>query len=76
MTMRVAGWILQSAGLALYLFGYFTTGNARLFDWSAHTPWWIADFLPNAESEIGIAVMLVSLIPMYWPRRTAATEGD
>lgn len=67
--IKVAGWALQLIGLALWLFGYFTKGHPRLFDWSANTPWWIADFLPNVESEIGVALMLASIAPLYWPRQ-------
>jgi hypothetical protein len=30
------------------------TGNQALIDWHANTPWWISNFLPNIESEIGM----------------------
>jgi hypothetical protein len=73
--MIAAGWTLQLAGFALWLFGYLTVGHSRFFDWSAHTPWWIADFLPNAESEIGVALMLVSLVPMYLLRRASPQQN-
>ena len=62
------GWALMLAGTALWLCGYFTTGHPSLIDWHADTPWWIADFLPNIESEIGMVLMLVSIVPAYWPR--------
>ena len=68
--LKAAGWILQLIGLAVWLFGYFIGGHANLINWNAFAPWWIANFLPNIESEIGIALMLVSLVPMYWPQRT------
>ena len=45
----ITGWIISLAGMALWLYGYFSTGNPSLIDWHASTPWWIADFLPNVE---------------------------
>ena len=38
-----------------------------LIDWQAHTPWWIADYLPNLESETGMLLCIASMVPMYWP---------
>ena len=67
--IKAAGWILQLTGLALWLYGYFTIGHPNFFGWNVLTPSWIADFLPNAESEIGVALMLASIVPIYWPRR-------
>ena len=62
------GWIVSLAGTALWIYGYFATGNPSLIDWAAITPWWIADSLPNLESEIGMALALGGMIPIYWPR--------
>ena len=64
----IAGWILLIVGTILWLYGYFVTGHPALFDWQAHTPSWIADYLPNIESEIGMALVWASMIPMYWPK--------
>ena len=33
------------------------------------SPWWIADFIPNVQAELGIALMLVGMIPMCWRHR-------
>jgi hypothetical protein len=63
----IAGWIICSAGMALWTYGYFVTGNPSLVDWHAHTPWWIADFLPNIESEAGMALTCIGMVPIYWP---------
>ena len=56
-------------GMALWLYGYFATGNPSLIDWHANTPWWIADFLPNIESEIGMTLVFAGMVPLYWPSR-------
>jgi hypothetical protein len=64
----IVGYIVWLIGLAIWLYGYFVPGNPSLIDWRAHTPWWIADFLPNIVSEIGMVVMLLSMVPPYWPR--------
>ncbi len=55
------------SGTAIWLYGYFVTGHPALIDWRAHAPWWIAEFLPNIESEIGMVLMLAGMLPIYWP---------
>jgi hypothetical protein len=64
----IVGYIVLLVGMAIWLYGYFVHGNPSLIDWRAHTPWWIAEFLPNIESEIGMVLMLLSIVPTYWPR--------
>jgi hypothetical protein len=65
----IIGWIIELAGVALWLYGYFVNGNPSLIDWHTHTPWWIADYLPNIESEIGMVLVFAGMIPIYWPTR-------
>ena len=48
------GWAIYAAGLAIWLFGYLSTGHASVFDWDVATPSWISSFLPNLEAEVGI----------------------
>jgi hypothetical protein len=55
--------------MAIWTYGYFAIGNPSLIDWRAHTPWWIADFLPNIESEIGMALVCIGSFLTYWPPR-------
>ncbi|HUI15983.1 MAG TPA: hypothetical protein VL048_21185 [Xanthobacteraceae bacterium] len=64
-----AGWAISLAGTALWIYGYLVAGHASFFDWSTKTPWWIADCLRNLESEIGMALMMVGMVPIYWPSR-------
>jgi len=54
--------------MVLWTYGYFVVGRPPVIDWAAHTWWWIADFLPNLESEIGMVLVLVGMVPIYWPR--------
>jgi hypothetical protein len=63
----IIGWIIMSAGTALWIYGCFATGNPSLIDWHDNTPWWISDFLPNIESEIGMALVCAGMVPVYWP---------
>ena len=63
----IAGWICTFAGTSLWIYGYFATGHPPLIDWQAHTPWWIADYLPNIESEIGLIVICAGTVLTYWP---------
>jgi protein-S-isoprenylcysteine O-methyltransferase Ste14 len=65
----IIGWIIECTGMALWLYGYFVTGHPSLIDWHASTPWWIADYLPNIESEIGMALLFAGMVPLYWPPR-------
>jgi hypothetical protein len=52
---KTLGWIIYVAGFAIWLFGYLRAGHAPLFDWNATTPWWVSSFVPNLETEIGLA---------------------
>ena len=63
----IIGWIVTLAGTALWLYGYLATGNPSLVDWQAHTPWWIADYLPNIEAEIGMLLICAGTVVIYWP---------
>ncbi len=63
----IVGWIISVAGIALWIYGYYSTGSPPLIDWQANTPWWIADFLPNINSEIGMALMIFGTALTYWP---------
>jgi hypothetical protein len=65
----VIGYVISLIGSALWLYGYLVIGSPPIVDWHAITPWWIADFLPNIQSEIGTAIVVVSMIPIYWPER-------
>jgi uncharacterized membrane protein YGL010W len=63
------GWIVSLVGTALWLYGYFAMGRPPLIDWQAHTPWWIADALPDFESEIGMTLCFVGTALIYWPTK-------
>ena len=63
----IAGWVISLLGMTLWIYGYLATGNPPLVNWSAITPSWISDFLPNIESEIGMALAFAGMIPIYWP---------
>jgi hypothetical protein len=65
--LKIVGWTLSIAGLIVWLYGYLTTGHPTLIAWRASAPWWIADYLPNLEAEIGVALMCVGMVPLYWP---------
>ncbi len=66
---NLLGYLISIAGTALWLYGYFTIGSSPLVDWHIHAPWWIAKYLPNREAEIGMALTLAAIVPMYWPRK-------
>jgi hypothetical protein len=70
MSKRVLfGWVLMLAGSALWVYGYFVTGHPALINWQTDAPKWVAEFLPNIESEIGMVLMFAGMVPTYWPAR-------
>ena len=68
-TRVIVGWIVMLIGTALWVYGYFVTGHPTVVDWKANTPSWIAEFLPNIESEIGMVLVFIAMVPMYWPAK-------
>ena len=68
----VIGWAITLAGTVRWIYGYFVPGHASLVDWHADTPRWIADYLPNIESEIGMVLAFAGMVPIYWPYNTAS----
>jgi hypothetical protein len=64
--LKGIGWAIYTAGFAVWLFGYLSTGHARVFDWDVFTPWWISSFVPDREAELGFALMFASMIPINW----------
>lgn len=67
--LSTIGWCAMLAGIALWTFGYFVAGHPALINWHAYAPWWIADFLPNIESEIGMVLAYGSMVLIYWPTK-------
>ena len=65
----IFGWILMLLGTALWVYGYFVTGHPAVIDWKADTPHWIAEYLPNVESEIGMVLVFIAMVPIYWPAK-------
>jgi len=45
-----------------------------MVDWKALTPWWIADYLPSREAELGFILMCIGMIPLYWPPSKPSTD--
>jgi hypothetical protein len=72
----VFGWILMTAGSVLWIYGYFITGHPPLINWQADAPKWIAELLPNIESEIGMTLMFAGMIPTYWPAPRGSEKTD
>jgi hypothetical protein len=77
MSKRVLfGWTLMLAGTVLWLYGYFFSGHPSLINWQADAPKWIAEFLPNIETEIGMILMFAGMVPAYWPYTRVDGEID
>ena len=61
----IIGYTISYIGVVLLIYGYFAIGKPSLIDWHAITPLWIADFLPDIQSEIGMVLAFT-----YWPSRS------
>jgi hypothetical protein len=66
--MVVIGWTMQLVGTVFWVYGYFASGHPSLINWSHIAPWWIADWLPNLESEIAMLLVFAGILPIYWPQ--------
>jgi hypothetical protein len=64
-TAKIFGWLIYTAGFAIWLYGYLSAGHAPVFDWNAATAGRISGFVPNLEAELGMALMFASMIPIY-----------
>jgi hypothetical protein len=67
--IAMVGWGITLFGTLVWVYGYYTTGSPSIVDWRANAPAWIADYLPNKEAEIGMLMLCVGMIPIYWPRK-------
>ena len=67
--VNIVGWGLMTLGFVLWLYGYWVIGHPAVVDWPSLVPGWIADFLPNIEAEAGMGLMIVAMVPAYWPKR-------
>jgi len=65
----IIAYVISLAGAAIWVYGYFVTGQPSLVEWRAYTPWWVTDFLPDLQTEIGMALACAGTILCYWPPR-------
>ena len=65
--LATIGGIISVGGLALWAYGYYSTGHPPLISWQTYSPWWISDFLPNLNSEHGMSLMILGYDLNNWP---------
>jgi endonuclease/exonuclease/phosphatase (EEP) superfamily protein YafD len=53
---NIIGWVIELAGSALWIYGYFVTGHRAIIDWHSSAPWWMV-------------LVFAGMVPMYWPAR-------
>ena len=59
------GWAVTLLGCALWTYGYFVGGSLPYIPWATLAPSWIADYLPNWQTEVGLLLATVGSIPLY-----------
>ena len=64
----IVGWAFTLIGAAMWVYGYYSVEAATFISWQEIAPSWFAEYLPNRAAEIGVTLMIVALLPMYWPR--------
>jgi len=52
--------------MGLCVYGYFIDGNAVFINWPRYLPDWAAEYIPNREVEIGYAMSMIGMIPIYY----------
>jgi hypothetical protein len=70
------GWAGTILGCLLWGWGYFATNSAPFFMWSNFAPYWIADFMTNWQEELGVLLMLVASIPLYYAQLKALPVNE
>ena len=64
--LNIVGWSGYVAGGGLWLYGYLVTGTQALVNWASISPTWVAEFMPNLEAELGMLVMCIAMVPLFW----------
>lgn len=62
----IAGWAIAIIGMAVWIYGLYAPGGYTVVDWETHTPSWVAEFLPNWLSEVGLVFSMVGMVPVYY----------
>jgi hypothetical protein len=63
----VVGWIASFLGTAAWVYGFYSVGHPGAIDWKSFAPDWIASYLPNMEAEVGMLMVIVGTVAIYWP---------
>ena len=64
--LSIVVWGGYIVGGLLWLYGYLVTGTKALVDWASLSPTWVAEFMPNLEAEMGMLVMCIAMVPLFW----------
>lgn len=62
------GWAVAVAGTALWAYGLFASGAPPVLDWHSFSPSWMAGFVPTLIAELGLALSMAGMIPIYYAR--------
>ena len=73
-TLIVIGWALTFAGSALWTLGY-SSGSSPFLSWPSFSPQWIADYLPNWQSEAGLLMAFLGQAPILYGQSKASAAA-
>ena len=70
------GWAATFVGCALWTLSYFTSGSFSLINWPSFAPHWFAQYLPNWQAEVGLALTILGSIPVYYVQIQDYRQSD
>lgn len=70
------GWAGTILGCLLWGWGYFAEGSLPFIQWSSFAPNWISEFMANWQEELGVLLMLVASVPLYYVQLKAIPRDE
>jgi hypothetical protein len=70
------GWAGTILGCLLWGWGYFATGSTPFIQWTEFAPSWISEYMINWQEELGVLLMLIASVPLYYAQLKAMPRDE
>jgi hypothetical protein len=70
------GWAGTILGCLLWGWGYFAVGSLPFIAWSSFAPFWVSDFMLNWQEELGVLIMLIASVFLYYAQIKALPSDE